>query len=199
MVLTAKRLWFVLIGLVVVAFVVLSATVYFASSLLKAKSRDVHDARLEAAVLEREQTALIKAKADIVKYAELGEIAKSIVPQDKGQATAVREITALAAKHNVRLGAITFPSSSLGSKPGAKKAVDSQLKPVAGLKGIFTLNIVVRSDSAASPSYDDFIGFLEALEHNRRTALVTGISITPDAKTPGRLQFSLTIDEYIKP
>jgi len=199
--LTAKRLWFVLIAAVALCVMVLVACVYFATGVLKEKSKDVHDARLESAVLDREQTALTRAKADIAKYSELGQIAKSIVPQDKDQAKTVREIVNLAVRHHVKLGAITFPSSSLGSstRPGVKGTTDAQLQPVVGLRGIYSLSIAIKSDSAASPSYGDFLDFLNALEQNRRTALVSAITITPDAKDAGKLQFALTIDEYIKP
>lgn len=192
--LNARKLYFVLCGLVVVALIMVGGSVYFASGFLKNKSKVVSDARLKTLVLEQKQAELRKAKADIEKYKELAEIAKSIVPQDKDQAQTVREISNLAAANGVTIGAITFPSSSLGASPG-----DTQLKAVASIPGTFVLNITVRSDTKASVPYSNLLGFLESLEQNRRTALVTGISLNPDTKNPGKVQFTLTLDEYIKP
>lgn len=194
--LNARNLYFVLSGVVVIAVLALGACAYLATGFLKEKSKDVRDARLLTLVLERRQSGLSKAKSDIEKYKALGEIAKSIVPQDKDQAQTVREISNLAAASNVKLGGITFPSSSLGAN---NSTTDGQLKSVPTIPGTFVLNIDVRSDSKVPANYSDFLNFLKALEQNRRTALVTGISLTPDPKVPGKIQFTLTIDEYIKP
>jgi len=194
--LNAKHLYFMLSGVIVIAVLALGACVYLATGFLKEKSKDVRDARLLTMVLERRQSGLRKAKNDIEKYKHLAEIAKSIVPQDKDQAQTVREISNLAAANNVKLGSISFPSSSLGA---AKSTSDAQLKSVKSIPGTFVLNITVRSDSKTPAAYTNFLSFLKALEQNRRTALVTGISLTPDQKTPSKIQFSLTIDEYIKP
>lgn len=193
--LNAKRVYYILCGLIAVSLIALGACGYFANGFLKTQSKDVHDARLKTMVLEQTQSGLTKAKADIEKYKELAEIAKDIVPQDKDQAQTVREISNLAAENGVKLGGITFPTSTLG----AKATTDSQLKAVQSIKGTYSLEITVRSDSKASAPYNNFLGFLQSLESNRRTALVTGITLTPDTKSPGKIQFSLTINEYIKP
>ena len=203
--LNAKRLYFALIGLVVIALIAVGICSYLSLGFLKDKSKNVQDARLALAVLEEKQNSLIKAKADVQRYQDLSNIAKSIVPQDKDQVQTVREISNLADANGVILGSITFPSSGLGIKtasPAAKgttSAPDAQLKPVEGLTGIYSLEITVRSDSGVSVYYDSLISFLRSLEQNRRTALVSGVTLTPDAKAPGKVQFSLTIREYIKP
>ena len=193
--LDAKNLYYLLCGLVVVAILALGACVYLATGFLKEKSKGVHDARLKTAVLEQREAALRKAKADIEKYKGLAEIAKSIVPQDKDQARTVREISNLAAANGIKLGSIAFPSSSLGAQGGG----DAQLLPVESIPGTMSLKINVNSDSKNSAQYTSFLNFLKALEQNRRTALVTGVTLTPDAKSPGKIQFTLTLDEYIKP
>lgn len=205
MFLNAKRLYFLLSGLVVLALVALGASVYIASGLLAKESTRVYDARLKTLALEEKQSRLTKARLDIDKYKELGAIAKSIVPRDKDQARTVREINNLAAASGIKLGAITFPSSTLGADLPAtttKKTAgtaDSQLTPVKEIPGTYVLNISVKSDGKSPATFSNFIRFLEALEQNRRTALVTGVAITPDPKNPNNLQFTLSLDEYIKP
>jgi hypothetical protein len=192
---SAKRIYFLLLGTIGLSLIVLFACMFGASNLLAGQSKRLVEARTKSLVLEGEQAQLAKAKADIDKYESLAEIAKSIVPQDKDQAQAVREIVNLAAANGVKLGSITFPSSSLGDN----KTPLSQLKPVENIPGVYNLEIIVSSDSSSPAPYDNFIKFLDALEHNRRTALVSGITLQPETSDPNKLSFTLNINEYIKP
>lgn len=193
--LTPKRLYFLLMGVVGLGFVVLVLGVYGADMLLRDKSAVVRNARLESMVLEEKQRQLSRARADILKYQGLANIAKHIVPQDKDQARTVREIVKIAGKHNIKLGAVTFPVSSLGDA----SAKNSQLIAVPNIPGVLGLDITVQSDSTAPASFASLLKFLDALEHNRRTALVKNISLQPDAANPGKLTFTLTLSEFIKP
>jgi hypothetical protein len=200
MLLTAKKLYLVLCTLVGLALVALAGSAYMANQVLTQKSKVVHDASLKTKTLEDRQNKLRKARANIEKYKDLAQIATSIVPRDKNQAQTVREITSLAARNGIKLGSITFPSSSLGNTTApAGGSGDSQLKAVPTIPGTFVLSITVTSDTKAPATFKNFIKFLEALEQNRRTALVTGITITPDTSNPDELQFTLTLNEYIKP
>lgn len=217
----SKRLYFVLLSAIGLLVVGLVGGAYGANVLLQNESKALLEARSKVQAFESQQTQLIKAKKDIEKYAELGAIAKSIVPQDKDQAETVREIVKIAGAAGVKLGSVSFPTSTLGSKvpkPAASAAGSagsagataapaagsgalslSQLKPVTGISGVYDLAITVQSDSGSPATYDQFISFLAGLENNRRTALVSGITVTPDAKDPNRVSFTLNINEYIKP
>ncbi len=217
---SSKRLYYILVATIGLLVVGLIGGAYGADSLLKAQSQKLLDARTKVQGLENQQTGLVKARKDIEKYSELGTIAKSIVPQDKDQAQTVREIVKIASAAGVKLGSITFPSSSLGAPvaapaapaPAAEGAATpapaaaptpnlslSQLKPVVGITGVYDLAITVQSDTGSSTTYSQFIKFLEGLESNRRTALVSGIIVTPDAKNSDQVSFTLNINEYIKP
>jgi len=192
---TAKRLYYLLLGAIALSVVLLLASVYAANMVLEGQAKRLTDAKTRIEVLDAKQSQLTKARADIAKYQPMADIAKSIVPQDKDQSQTVREIVNLAAANGIKLGSITFPSSSLGAK-GAEK---SQLKAVKGISGVYTQDITVESDGSNPSSYSDFLNFLDALEHNRRTALVSGISLQPDAQNPNTLTFTLNLSEYIKP
>jgi hypothetical protein len=191
-----KRVYYILITalcLTVAGFVV---GAYGLTTILQQQAQPVIDSRSKSASLELQQTQLNTAKASIIKYKEVGEIAKTIVPQDKDQAQAVREIVNIAAANGVQLGNITFPSSTLGLATGAKL---SQLKAAPGISGVYTMQLTVQSDTARPTSYNKYVEFLSALERNRRTALVSGMTVQPDTKDPSLVSFTLTIDEYIKP
>jgi len=191
----ARRLYLLLQAVVAVALIGFLLCAYGATKLLQNKAEDVRDARLSSMVLEEKQNQLGKARTDIQKFAELAEIAKSIVPQDKDQARAVREIVRLAEKNGIKLGSISFPASSLGDK----KSKQSQLVAEKGLPGVYSLEITVQSDVSSPAPFANFLKFLDALEHNRRTALVIGINIQPDVQDAGRTSFVVTLKEYIKP
>lgn len=215
----SRRLYYILVASVGLLAAGLVGGAYAANNLLRTEARHLLDARSKIMALETQQSQLAKAKKDVEKYEALGAIAKSIVPQDKDQARTVREIVDIAAKAGIKLGSITFPTSTLGSKlppaaatggstpaqPDAASATPtsgvalSQLKPVNGINGVYDLAITVQSDSASPSSYDKLLAFLAGLESNRRTALVSGVTVSPDAKDPNLVSFTLNINEYIKP
>lgn len=199
--LTSKRFYYGMVAVLCLMVVGFIGGAYGVSSFLQQQSSSVVQARSLSASLEQQQTQLNKAKASITKYKEVGQIAKSIVPQDKDQAQAVREIVNIAAANSINLGSITFPSSTLGAvgAPAAGTGGLSQLKTAPGISGVYTLQLTVQSDPGKQATYDQFIKFLAAIEGNRRTALVSGLILQPDSKDPSKVTFTLTIDEYIKP
>jgi F0F1-type ATP synthase delta subunit len=197
---SSKRLYFIMLGIVGALALGLVGGAYGASTILQSQAKALIEARSKSMALEQQQAQLTKAKASIAKYEEIGKIAKSIVPQDKDQAQTIREIVNIASQHGVSLGAITFPTSTLGAAGGAKTGGNlSQLKVAPGITGVYTLQITVQSAANSATTYDQFVNFLAALERNRRTALVSAIALQPDAKNPNNVSFTLTIDEYIKP
>src|SRR5687767_8745893 len=110
----SKRLYFVLLATLVILGASGITGMWYGNTLLKQKTQKLTAAKTESIALEHQQQALIQAKKDIEKYTELETITKSIVPQEKDQARTVREIIKLAEESGVRIGAISFPSSTLG-------------------------------------------------------------------------------------
>jgi len=196
----SKRLFYLLTGGVVVLALCLVGAAYELDSMFQQRSATLGTEQNTIAVLDGQTDALTRAKADIKKYQSLAQIAKSIVPQDKDQAQTVGEITKLASEHGITLSSISFPTSSLGQAGATSQPALSQLTPVTGINGVYSLEIVIQADASKNAvPYDNFTNFLKALEHNRRTALVTAVTITPDPKAPAYVGFSLTLQEYIKP
>jgi len=208
---TSKRLFFALLAAVILLSIGLVAGTYGANKLLASQANTLTNTKAKAQALAIEQSNLSKAQQDIFKYRELDAIAQAVVPQDKNQAEAVREITNIAAANGVSLASISFPASTLGTSssgstgvatkaPSAKSAALSQLTQVKNIPGVYQLPITVQSDTNSPVSFNNFISFLSALEHNRRTAQVTSIAIQP--QTTGKqstISFNLTLNEYIKP
>jgi hypothetical protein len=213
----SKRVFYIMLGLLILLGGLGIGGAVMGSKMLKKEADKLVSLKLDNRVLEEQQISLGQAKKDIEKYAELEQIAKTIVPQEKDQARTVREIINLAAAAGVPIASITFPSSSLGTAapkapvstgtpgdtptPASKPATPpvTQVKPVDGITGLYQLEISVASDSTNPVPYSRLISFLTALENNRRTSHVTSINVTPSAKNRSLVSFNLIVNAYIKP
>jgi len=218
---TSKRLSLLLIGLIALLTIGLVGGTYGANSLLKSRAQKLLSLKAQSAALQQEQQSLKTAQKELSAYADLEKIAKSVVPEDKDQAEAVREIVNIAANNGVNLASISFPASTLGTSPSgttvsptgaisatssssaassaSKTSALSQLAPVKTIQGVYTLQISVASDTTKPVAYNKFISFLADLERNRRTAQVNTIALNPDKTNPDLISFTLGVSEYIKP
>jgi hypothetical protein len=210
----SKKLNNIMVGLLAILGIGLFASVYFVNNALSSKSSELVDARATKVAKQTQEEQLVKAKQDIQKYQDLNEIAKSVVPQEKDQAKTVGEIVEIAKQSGIgQLSSIAFPPSTLGtstkgtssgSSGSSPKSVKvpkglTQVTPVAGLPGVYQLQITV-SQAATNPvSYQSFLTFLSKLENNRRTALVSSINVQPVPASPNLVSFTLVINKYIKP
>jgi hypothetical protein len=197
----AKAHYFMLLAILIIILANFGTMAFGVNKLLGTQAEKLSTQRAVSEALSNQQTTLTKNKQDLVKYKDLNSIAKSIVPQDKDQAEAVREIVKIASQSGISsLSSITFPASTLGNKavPGAKGNL-TQLTPVKGISGVYDLKITVTQDAGSHTTYDQFLTLLRNLEQNRRTAQVTSINVTPSQTATGEVGFTLIIDEYIKP
>lgn len=215
---TSKTIHTFLVACLVLTLVALFGGTFAINKMLSQKSGTLVNHKAQSQALEQEQEGLRAAKKDIAKYAELEKIAKAIVPEDKNEAEAVRQIVKIAGENNIKLGSITFPASTLGGSGTAPNATGSsssssgssttgnsksttlsQLQPVKSIPGVYQLPITISNDSKQPVQYTKFISFLDGLEHNRRTSQVSSIVLEPDNKNRNLLNFTITINQYIKP
>jgi hypothetical protein len=197
----SKQLYYGLVGVLVLLGVGFLGVAYEANALLGNQATKLSKLRADSDVLDSTQVTLAKNKQDIAKYHDLNSIAATIVPQDKDQAEATREIVNLAQQSGIaKLSSITFPSSTLGATVGATGNTNlTQLTPVKGMAGVYQLQITVSQSSGDEVPYNQLTNFLEKLEQNRRTAQVSSITVQPKANDPNLVTFTLVINEYIKP
>ncbi len=212
----SKRTFFVMVALCGLSLAALGASVFFGNQLLKQKSQKLTELKVETAVIDAQQVALSKAKQDLETYTNLNTIAKQIVPQDKDQARAVREIITIADQSGVSITGITFPASNLGQAPAKTTPTEgdtaggadattpaappvSQVKAVEGISGVYQLDLNVSTDTTKPITYAQLLDFLGRLEQNRRTAQITNLTITPSATNRDLLTLTLQLTIYIKP
>lgn len=209
---TSKRLFFILTSVVCLLFAGLAGGAYGANQLLTKQADTLTGLKAQSKAQTLQSASLHKAKQDIHKYADLQKIAQTVVPEDKNQAEAVRQIVNIAEANGIQLASVTFPASTLGNSPTGKPlttspsaAADStatrlsQLTPVKNIPGVYELPITIQNDTSSAVPYSKLIGFLNDLEHNRRTAQVSNIDLQPLSTNRNMLVFSLSLTEYIKP
>jgi len=224
----SKRVFYILISFCLVLSILIIGTAVLGNIIFKKQSEKLSELKAQNEALDQQSIALVKAKQDVEKYSELSGIARQIVPQDKDQAKTIREINRIAAESGVILSQISFESSTLGEskKPAAPAPTDestsekptddgaastppagavtspkqalTQVEPVPGINGVFSLGINIQTDSKKPIPYEQFLTFLEKLESNRRTAHVVQIQVTPD-EGGQRVSFSLVLNAYVKP
>ncbi len=208
---TSKRYFYVMLGVLALLFGLIIAGTVAGNNLLEKQSHKLTSLKSEDSSIEQQQNALIQAKKEVERYSELEKITKSVVPQDKDQARTVREIVKIAGQNGIPIKTISFDTSTLGDTKapaggtGAaggtaagqpKQAPISQVKPVQGIPGVYSLEIQV--SSAGKVSYQNFLRFLESLEKNRRTAHVTSVDLQP-SEDGRQLDFNLKLNAYVKP
>jgi len=194
----AKRLFFVLLASLGLMLFGIGAATYAISTMLTSRSTQLASSKASVEQLTSQQNGIAKSKQDIAEYAELETIAKTIVPQDKDQAEAVRQIVKIASASGVTLTSITFPSSDLGNAKGGSSNL-SQLVPVENIAGVYDLQISLGNNASNPVTFNQLNNFLRGLENNRRTAIVGSINIQPQQDNPNQIVFTLIINTFIKP
>lgn len=204
---TSKRVSFVMLGLSAILVALAAFVTYTGRNLIIKEGEKLVGLKLENEVLGRRGDALIQAKKDIASYAELEQLARTVVPQDKDQARTVVDIIRMAREAGVtNIAAIEFPQSLLGEiargSKNSNKTVDPNLTQLTALtspKGVYSMEIRITGDDEKPIPYRSLVNFLAKLEKNRRTAQVTNIAITPDDEDRRLISFSLTLTTYVKP
>jgi hypothetical protein len=194
---TTKKFFYVLIGIIGLLAIAIILAAFGSSMLLEKQGQRLADAKVENRVVEEQQKFLVQAKEDLETYAELQQITKSIVPQDKDQAKTVREISIIAKESGIGLKTISFTASDLGGSSAPESGL-TQVEPVEGISGVYSLEITITPDDSKPVAYYQFLDFLERLESNRRTAHVEKISLNP-SESGSSFDFVLTLNAYVKP
>jgi hypothetical protein len=209
----SKRVFFIMLGGIVIIVGLCAAGIYFANKMILDEGKTLKEYKLQDSVTKNQTTILQQAIKDIKEYEELEKIAKAVVPQEKDQARTVLELVNLAQESQVSIVSVTFPESELGNINKNIKSTDnddkaakntstgntSQLTPLKNLKGVYTMEIKVESDTKQPVSFDKLISYLQKLEKNRRTAQVTSIDIIPEDNDRSLITFTLTLNSFVKP
>lgn len=218
----SKRLRLILLGSIAVLVLAFAITYVLGTSMLVKKSQKMVGLKAESKALEGQLESLAKAKKEVQQYGYFKDVAKTVIPNDKDQAQAVVDIVKVANESGIALQSITFPVSNLGgatsSAPAATTAPSptpaagsaptgiSQAKPVAGIAGLYSLELTITPDTNTQlpqdkqVTYSKMLDFLKRIERNRRTAQITKVDIQlQNIDDIELINFSLVINIFIKP
>jgi hypothetical protein len=147
--------------------VLLFIVIWFAgSSILKKQSSQMVDLKVSNQTADSQLDNLEASKKDIAKYSYFKSIASSVIPNDKDQAEAVIEINQLAGEAGISIQSVTFPTSDLGSTIKSASAATastssliSQAKPVAGIKGLYSVELTITPATGAQVTPDKIVTY----------------------------------------
>ncbi len=215
----AKRFNYLMMGVLALLVVTGGAVAYFSNQYLQTKAANVASIKAELAGVEAKESTFVRSRNELKQHEELKASIDRILPQDKDQARAIRELFAIAEESGIRITNITFPTSELGRKTqtakpqttteGAQPQTQSQAtnavtqaKPVEGISGVLGISASVGFDKAAPNqpiTFERFQQFLQKLELNRRTMQVSQVTITPTNQGEGEFDFSVNLTIFVKP
>ena len=212
-----RKLRLIFLGCLGGVAILFFATVLSGLNFLSAQSQRLVELKQQNSAADAQVSSLAASKKQVEQYAYFNTVAKTVLPSDKDQAQAATDIFKLADQAGISIANITFPASSLGSKPAAatsdattasSQSAISQAKPVEGIAGLYSLELTITPqtgtgvEDAKKVTYEKLLDFLGRIERNRRTAQITQVNIQPEASDSGPSQFidfTLTINIFIKP
>lgn len=213
---TTKKAHYGLLGLLVLVIVAIGLAMYFSRVFLKSNSDSLVNAKLELYKIDETEYIYRKNQAILQENQETADILASVLPQEKDQAKAVREITQIASDNGLSVKAIRFPGSDLviTNKPVAAQTQGStttpqatpsgptisQAKPVNGLNNVLGIAVEIELTSARSGaqiSTDQVLSFLQQIENNRRNIRVTSINFGSSVDEGKTLKIDTLL--FIKP
>jgi len=217
----AKRLSYVLSGLMLLQFLGMVLLTLFANTWLTSKSDNIVTLKLDTTLLEEKQKASQRALIDLDKYEATRVLLEKIVPKSKDQAKTIGELQKIAEETDVTISTITFPASELGNSSSNATVVGttptaaatdtnavSQAKPVSNIPGLLGIEVSLSQidkkggASGSGMSYNQLISFLEAVEKNRRTMQIKTLQVLPIKSSTGSISgYSLTVtmNIFVKP
>lgn len=216
----AKRFYFMLVGSLVLLIVgIILLTIYINIWLTK-KADGLVSLKLETIGLEEKQ----KVNQQAAKYLDENEATRAllekIVPKSKDQAKTIGELQKISEEIGVTINTMTFPASELGNStsttvigttPAAAASNPSaitQAKPVANIPGLLGIEVSLSQidrrggTSGSGVTYSQLLGFLEAIEKNRRTLQIKTLQISPLKSSTGIINgysLTLTMNIFVKP
>jgi hypothetical protein len=177
--------------------------------------------KLETVGLEEKQLVNQKAANYLKENEATRDLLEKIVPKSKDQAKTIAELLKISEEIGVTINTITFPASELGSSSAGKTVVGTtpvaaatnataitQAKPVANIPGLLGIEVSLSqidrrgSASGSGVTYKQLLGFLEAVEKNRRTMQIKTLQISPLKSATGSISgyaLTLTMNIFVKP
>lgn len=217
----SKRLFFFLSATLVLLGIGTIALTVYTNIWLSKKADGLVSLKLETKGLEEKQIVNQKAANYLKDNEATSDLLEKIVPKNKDQAKTIAELLKISEEIGVTINTMTFPASELGNNATGKTVVGTtptaaaanstaitQAKPVVNIPGLLGIEVSLSqidrlgSDSGSGITYKQLLGFLEAVEKNRRTMQIKTLQISPLKSATGSISgyaLTLTMNIYVKP
>lgn len=218
---SAKRFSIILITLLILQAAGMVALTVYTNIWLTKKSDHLVELKLDTVGLEQQQKVNLQAAKDLKNYESTRVLLEKIVPKSKDQAKTIGELLKIAEEIGVTIRTITFPASELGNSGATQTVVGTtpsaaatnsnaitQAKPVPNIPGLLGIEVSLSQidrkggSSGTGVTYKQLLGFLEAVEKNRRTLQIKTLQILPLKNATGVVSgysLSLTMNIFVKP
>ncbi|MBL8158910.1 hypothetical protein JNJ66_00465 [Candidatus Saccharibacteria bacterium] len=180
---TARKLMYVLLGLLGLMFVGTGAGMYYMHGLVRESITATNRIRIDAEVNDKAQESLaaVQNSFNDPEVQKLSEYMKQVIPPAEYKSQFVADVYKYAEDSGVSLSGVTFDESTTGASPAP-----------AGAQAI-PMSIAFGSDL----TYNGFTEFVKKLENNLQHVEVKSLNMQPDATDPGRLSSaSLKVELY---
>ncbi len=191
----SKKAFFIMLAVLAATLAASGGGFYLADQTLQKSSKEISDLKADQEIIERQITIYEDARKKIEELSFIDDLANQVLPSTKEQAEIIGELRSFAETSSLAIQSIDFDSgNSLNTNLDT-----SQTQPATGIPGVLVLPVgVVFQSSDTSPAFDNFVGFLEKIEQNRRKMQITEISMTPSSKNPSVLSAaSLSIEIFV--
>lgn len=201
----AKKMYFILIAVLVLMGVAIMSMLYLSRDYMASSEKELVAAKLEIIKLNATEEVYTENINNLKKYGNMADILKQVVPSEKDQAKAVRELNQIMVENGFKINTIAFQSSQLNKKTTVVKNPDpavvaapsvSQAKPVKGLQGVMAMdvNVQITSHDESPVTTNQILGMLHQIENNRRNMRVSSINFNA-----GEESVSIKLKLFIKP
>lgn len=203
---STKKMYYILIAVFLLVIIGIGAMLYFSRTFMANSEQELIDAKLEIVKLEETEKIYRENINKLEEFSEIANILEEVVPSEKDQARAVRELNQIVKDNGLAISTISFPSSDLNKKATTNSSTSStttstttsvsQAKPVKGVKGVLGMDVNIEVVSATDDpiTTDQILGILRQIENNRRNMRVNSINFNAGAES-----INLQVTLFIKP
>lgn len=188
---TASRLRYILIALVIIMAVGFGAGAWWLQKMLAERVTETDHAKIDAEVAQLEIEKLRQLKQRLTEQKDTVERTRLIAAsadQYQYQNQIITDITTYASRHNIGISSFNFTESET-----KKPAAGGQSAPQATTKTPFSVTLRGPID------FNKFMQFLRDIESNLTKIQVNSLTLSPDAKNPGAITNpTLSLEVYIK-
>lgn len=193
---TAKKMYYIMLGSLIIVVLLLGLTMYFGLSVMKKESQKIINAKLNIAKAQKTESIYSSNKDLYISNKDLANKIDDFLPSDKEQDLIVAQLNSFATQSQLIISSISFPSSTLD--PNSKQKVKSdisQATPVPGLKGVYEIPTIVTVSNTTEESIktDNLLTLLEQIESSPRNMRITSISYDS-----GSNEIQLNISIFVK-